>query len=47
MAVIASSVLAFAGIVGGAVRLLPWLLDPSVPLRVAVPFARGLLSTAL
>ena len=25
----------------GAVRILPWVLDPSVPMRVALPFARG------
>ena len=28
-------------------RLLPWLLDPSVPWRVAAPFARGLAAVAL
>lgn len=25
----------------GVVRILPWVLDPSVPMRVALPFARG------
>jgi hypothetical protein len=35
------------GLLAGAVRLLPWLLDPSVPWRVAAPFARGLAAVAL
>jgi len=35
---------AVAASLGGAVRLLPWLLDPSVTLRLAAPFARGLLA---
>jgi hypothetical protein len=35
------------GIVGGAVRLLPWLLDPAVPWTSALPFARALVSAAL
>ncbi|HZU81998.1 MAG TPA: hypothetical protein VE987_03730 [Polyangiaceae bacterium] len=35
------------GVVAGAVRLLPWLLDPEVPWRVASPFARGLATVAL
>ncbi len=43
----ASSVIALAGIVGGAVRLLPWLLDPTVPWAEAFPFARALVSAAL
>jgi hypothetical protein len=47
LALVASSLLAFAGILAGAVRLLPWLLDPAVPWRVAGPFARGLLAVAL
>jgi hypothetical protein len=32
---------------GGAVRLLPWLLHPEVPLGVALPFARSLGLAAL
>jgi hypothetical protein len=35
------------GVVGGAVRVLPWLLEPHVPWRVVAPFARGLVSVAL
>jgi hypothetical protein len=46
-ALVASTALAVGGVVAGAVRLLPWLLDPSVPWRVAMPFARGLLAVAL
>jgi hypothetical protein len=34
--------IAVAGFVAGAVRVLPWALDPDVPLRAALPFARGL-----
>lgn len=41
-ALVASAVAAAAGLVGGAVRLLPWLLDPEVTFRVAAPFARSL-----
>ncbi len=43
----ASGILALAGLVAGAVRVLPWLLDPAVPWRVAGPFARGLAAVAL
>jgi hypothetical protein len=32
-----------AGIAAGAIRLLPWLIAPGVPLRLSVPFARALL----
>jgi hypothetical protein len=38
---------AVAASLGGAVRLLPWLLDPNVTLRLALPFARGLLALAV
>jgi len=34
-------------LVAGAVRLLPWLFDPGVPLGVAAPFARGVALLAL
>jgi hypothetical protein len=46
-ALLASSAIALVGALAGAVRLLPWLLEPHVPWRVAAPFARGLLSVAL
>jgi hypothetical protein len=46
-ALVASGAIALVGVVGGAVRLLPWLLDPSVPWRVAAPFARGLAAVAI
>jgi len=45
-ALLASLAIALVGVVAGAVRLLPWLLDPTVPWRVAAPFARGLGSVA-
>ncbi len=35
------------GLLAGAVRVLPWLLDPSVPLRVALPFLRGIVELAV
>jgi hypothetical protein len=43
----ASLLIALAGIAAGAVRILPWLLDPDVPWQVAAPFARGLAALAL
>jgi hypothetical protein len=44
---VASGAIALVGVVAGAVRLLPWLLDPAVPASVALPFARGLVAVAL
>jgi hypothetical protein len=44
---VASAGIALVGVLAGAVRLLPWLLDPTVPWRVAAPFARGLAAVAL
>jgi hypothetical protein len=41
-ALVASSIIALVGLLAGAVRVLPWLLAPAVPWRVAEPFARGL-----
>jgi hypothetical protein len=46
-ALAASLTLMLVGLVAGAVRVLPWLLDPAVPWRVAAPFARGLVAIAL
>ena len=37
---------ALAAGLGGAVRLLPWLLDPAVTFHLATPFARGLMALA-
>jgi hypothetical protein len=45
-ALLCSGAIALAGIVAGAVRVLPWLLDPSVSWRVTAPFARGLAAVA-
>ena len=38
---------AIVAVLAGSVRVLPWLLDPSVPTRVAVPFAQTLAEAAL
>ena len=35
-----------AGVAAGSIRLLPWLVAPGVPLRLAAPFARALLAGA-
>lgn len=43
---VSTAALGLAGLVAGAVRVLPWLLDPSVPWRVAAPFARSLAAAA-
>jgi hypothetical protein len=40
-ATLASLLVASVAFGAGAVRLLPWCLDPAVPWRVLVPFARG------
>ena len=37
-ALVASAAIALVGAFAGAVRVLPWLLDPAVPWRVAAPF---------
>ena len=39
--------LAVAALLAGAVRVLPWVLDPEVPARVALPFARGVAELAI
>jgi hypothetical protein len=46
-ATVAAAGIALVGLLAGSVRLLPWLLDPAVPWRVAAPFARGLAAVAL
>jgi hypothetical protein len=46
-ALVASGAIALVGVLAGAVRLTPWVLDPAVPWRVASPFARGLAAVAL
>src|SRR5215469_9509650 len=46
-AIVASLAIALAGFVAGAVRVLPWLLDPAVPWPTAAPFARGLAAVAI
>jgi hypothetical protein len=44
---VATLIAAGLALAGGAVRLLPWLLDPEVTWRVAGPFARSLSVVAL
>ena len=39
--------LAVVALLGGAVRVLPWVLEPSVPFRVALPFARSVVELAI
>jgi hypothetical protein len=39
--------LGLAALVGASVRVLPWLLDPSLPASVAMPFAHSLLTISL
>lgn len=41
-ALLASAVLGLVALSAGVVRILPWLLDPSVTWRIAAPFARSL-----
>ena len=46
-AVVASLLVLLAALVGAAVRLLPWVLDPSIPWATLAPFARSLLAVAV
>ena len=46
-AVLASLLVLVAALVGAAVRLLPWVLDPTIPWAVLAPFARSLLAIAV
>ncbi len=41
------AILALLALVGASVRLLPWLLDPRVPWRLALPFGRAVASVAV
>ncbi|MDB4936704.1 MAG: hypothetical protein JWP87_3676 [Labilithrix sp.] len=45
-AVVASLLVLLAALVGAGVRLLPWVLDPSIPWATLAPFARSLLAVA-
>jgi len=36
-----------AALLGAAIRVLPWVLDPQIPWRVAAPFVRSLLALAM
>jgi hypothetical protein len=46
-AAVASLLVLLAALVGAAVRLLPWVLDPSIPWSTLAPFARSLLAIAV
>lgn len=46
-AALASLLVLLAALVGAAVRLLPWVLDPSIPWATLAPFARSLLAVAV
>ncbi len=46
-ALIASLLVLLAALVGVAVRLLPWVLNPSIPWATLAPFARSLLAVSL
>ena len=46
-AVLASLLVLVAALVGAAVRLLPWVLDPTIPWATLAPFARSLLAVAV
>jgi hypothetical protein len=46
-ALVASLLVLLAALVGAAVRLLPWVLDPSIPWATLAPFARSLLAVAV
>lgn len=44
---IGSGLLLLAAFVGAAVRLLPWVLDPSIPWSTLAPFAKSLLAVGV
>jgi len=46
-ALLATLLVLVAALVGAAVRLLPWVLDPTIPWAVLAPFARSLLAVAV
>ena len=46
-AILASAAMALAAVGAGAVRVLPWIFDATVPWHVVAPFARGLGAVAL
>ena len=46
-AAISAALLVGLALAGASVRVLPWLLDPRVPWRVAIPFGRAVASVAV
>jgi hypothetical protein len=47
MAVAATALVLSAALIGAAVRLLPWVLDPQIPWATLAPFAKSLLAVAV
>ena len=46
-AAVSAGILAVLALGGASVRVLPWLLDPRVPWRMALPFGRAIASVAV
>ncbi len=46
-ALLASLLVLVAALIGAAVRLLPWVLDPTIPWATLAPFARSLFAVAV
>ena len=46
-ATVAIGLVLVAALVGAAVRLLPWMLDPTIPGALLAPFARSLAAVAV
>jgi hypothetical protein len=46
-AAVSAGILSLLALAGASVRVLPWLLDPRVPWRMALPFGRAVASVAL
>ncbi len=44
---VSAGILALLALAGASVRVLPWLLDPRVPWRMALPFGRAVASVAV
>ena len=44
---VSAAILALLALAGASVRVLPWLLDPRVPWRMALPFGRAVASVAV
>lgn len=47
MTMVAMAAVLGLGLAAAAIRLLPWLVSPTIPFRVAFPFAKGLAAASL